>query len=233
VAALKASVPFLDEQDAPRLLALPLDLSRPTSVEDFASRVMSITPSVHWLFLNAAVGDVASSLWGSKPVLTADGHEQTVATNYFGHYLLCRHLLKALTFAAPSRIVSVSCGRHKHAWPLDHTNWQSLNPSPWWHPVHFKAGDAYNNSKVMNVLMAFKFSVRSQPWKPQHACALLTALSILQPASAHMPWPTACPQTRWTRASCRAQACCATSRPFTGPRMSTSRRPRGRWRCAW
>lgn len=158
VAALKASVPFLDEQDAPRLLALPLDLTRPTSVEDFASRVMSITPSVHWLFLNAAVGDVASSVWGSKPVLTAEGHEQTVATNYFGHYLLCHHLLKALTFAAPSRIVSVSCGRHKHAWLLDHTNWQSLNPAPWWHPVHFKAGDAYNNSKVMNILFAFKLS---------------------------------------------------------------------------
>jgi NAD(P)-dependent dehydrogenase (short-subunit alcohol dehydrogenase family) len=148
VATIKAAVPFMDEPDAPRILVLPLDLARPTSVEDFATRVTAITPGVHWLFLNAAVGDVASSMWGSKPVLTAEGHERTVAVNYFGHYLLCRHLLKALTYAAPSRVVSVSCSRHMHAWRLDHTNWQLLNPAPWWQPVHFKAGDAYNNSKV-------------------------------------------------------------------------------------
>ena len=148
VATIKAAVPYLDEPDAPRVLVLPLDLARPTSVKDFATRVMAITPGVHWLFLNAAVGDVASPMWGSKPVLNAEGHERTVAVNYFGHYLLCRHLLKALTYAAPSRVVSVSCSRHMHAWRLDHTNWQLLNPAPWWQPVHFKAGDAYNNSKV-------------------------------------------------------------------------------------
>jgi len=158
VAALKASVPYMDEPDAPRLLALPLDLAKPTSVEDFATRVMAISPKVHWLFLNAGVGDVSSSMWGSEPVLTQDGHERTVAVNYHGHYLLTRHLLKALTFAAPSRVVAVSCSRHTHAWHLDHTNWQMLNPAPWWQPVRFKAGDAYNNSKVMCIAHAFKFS---------------------------------------------------------------------------
>ena len=96
------------------------------------------TRSVHWLFLNAAIGDVAGSVWNYQPRLTPQGHEVTVATNYLGHYALVLHLLPALSLAAPSRVVSVTCGRHQHAWPLAsiHDNLQLLRPGTW-----FKARD--------------------------------------------------------------------------------------------
>jgi NAD(P)-dependent dehydrogenase (short-subunit alcohol dehydrogenase family) len=155
VAALLGAFPAANTPGGPRLVALPLDLAKPTSVEDFASKVVELCPRVHWLFLNAAIGDVAASMLPTAPKLTADGHEETVAVNYLGHYALTLRLMPALSAAFPSRVVSVSCGRHTHAWRLDWENWQLLKPGTW-----FKAGDAYNNSKVLNILFAFKFNRR-------------------------------------------------------------------------
>ncbi len=65
------------------------------------------------------------------PRLTAEGHERTVAVNYLGHYALTLRLMPALTAAAPARVVSVSCGRHSHAWRLDFEDWMSLAPGTW------------------------------------------------------------------------------------------------------
>jgi NAD(P)-dependent dehydrogenase (short-subunit alcohol dehydrogenase family) len=177
VASLQGAIPGAGTPAAPRLVALPLDLAKPTSVEDFASKVMEMCPrcartracvawpcaralhathalvhhhivtlrlktcprfaprrariSIHWLFLNAAVGDVASGLFGHTPQLTAEGHEQTVAVNYLGHYALTLRLMPALSAAAPARVISVSCGRHSHAWRLDFEDWQMLAPGTW------------------------------------------------------------------------------------------------------
>jgi NAD(P)-dependent dehydrogenase (short-subunit alcohol dehydrogenase family) len=115
------------------------------------------------------------------PQLTAEGHERTVAVNYLGHYALTLRLMPALTAAAPARVVSVTCVRHSHAWRLDFEDWMSLAPGTWFKvrmhamracacPVsaaccaelagcaHSQPGDAYNNSKVMNILFAYKLN---------------------------------------------------------------------------
>ena len=140
----------------PRLTLLPLQLSNLASVADFASKVTEQHPKVHLLVLNAAVGDVASSAFGSTPEVTAEGWERTFAVNYLGHAALTQLLMPALSAAQPSRVLCVTCGRHAHAWRLQRSSWVDSSASSWLRPFH--GGDAYNNSKVMSILFAYKFN---------------------------------------------------------------------------
>ncbi|KAH6925810.1 hypothetical protein HPB50_010415 [Hyalomma asiaticum] len=78
---------------------LPLDTSSPDSVRAFVERLLELTRGrVHVLINNAGA---AADTEGRR--LTAEGHELTWATNYLGHYLLTRLLLRLRSAWAPGR----------------------------------------------------------------------------------------------------------------------------------
>ncbi|KAI3431715.1 hypothetical protein D9Q98_004759 [Chlorella vulgaris] len=68
------------------------------SVQTFASAFKALGVPLHVLVLNAGT-------FLRQYSKSADGYEQTVATNYLGHFLLAHLLLPELQAATPSRIV--------------------------------------------------------------------------------------------------------------------------------
>lgn len=126
---------------------LPLDTASGQSVHDFVARLLRETGGrVHVLVNNAgAVAPAARRL-------TADGHEETWAANYLGHYLLTRLLLPALEASAPSRVVNLTSAVQRLA-RLDWDDVQGLR-SPW------NAGRAYCNSKRAMLLFTAELERR-------------------------------------------------------------------------
>jgi NAD(P)-dependent dehydrogenase (short-subunit alcohol dehydrogenase family) len=77
------------------------DLASPRSIRAMAAGVRTDHPALHILVNNAGG-------WSSTRRLTADGVEQTWATNMLGYFLLTELLLDNLKAGAPSRIVNVA-----------------------------------------------------------------------------------------------------------------------------
>jgi len=152
LALLVASIRDADSRPPARLSLLPLDLACRASVADFSSAVLARHAKVDTLFLNAALGDVACGPLPGSPTLTPDGVEQTFAVNHLGHALLTRLLLPSLV--SGGRVIVTSCSRHRDAWRPNADDWQAVQPA-WW-SGGWKAGDAYNNSKLCGVLFALK-----------------------------------------------------------------------------
>lgn len=78
-----------------------LDVSSLGSVRDFARRLLSTDLPLHVLVCNAGI------MMGPRRT-SVDGVELQLATNYLGHFELCRLLRDRLVDSAPARIVHVS-----------------------------------------------------------------------------------------------------------------------------
>ena len=76
-----------------------LDTSDLASVERFASEYADRRVDI--LVLNAGIGGTR------KRELSVDGHELTMATNYFGHFALTARLLESLRRASRARVVTL------------------------------------------------------------------------------------------------------------------------------
>ena len=85
--------------------------------------------------------------------LTEDGFEQHIATNHLGHFALTGLLLPALARAAAPRGVTVSSLAHRNG-KIDGGNLQSERD--------YKPWDAYNNSKLANLLFANELDRRAR-----------------------------------------------------------------------
>jgi NAD(P)-dependent dehydrogenase (short-subunit alcohol dehydrogenase family) len=83
---------------------------------------------------------------------TADGLESTFAVNHLGPFLLTVDLLDVLKASAPSRIVNVSSGLHYRG----KMDWDDLM----YERKSFSASDAYNQSKLANVLFTTALAQR-------------------------------------------------------------------------
>jgi len=82
-----------------------MDLSKLSSVKDFADRYRDSGRPLHVLINNAGLVS-----W--EYILTEDGHELTYQTNHLGHFLLTKLLMPSLLASAPSRVIQVSSDAH-------------------------------------------------------------------------------------------------------------------------
>jgi len=99
--------------------------------------------------LDVLVNNVGVSL--PRRTETVDGIETVVATNHLAPFLLTNLLLPVLKSSAPSRVVSVSSGVQAMA-RLNLDDLQSRN--------RYKQIDAYNQSKLLNLLFTYELARR-------------------------------------------------------------------------
>ncbi|KAK7054188.1 short-chain dehydrogenase/reductase family protein [Favolaschia claudopus] len=78
----------------PTILVFPLDLSLPSSVEAFASRVIAEVPKLHIVILNAGMGDLN---WKVNPETQTEAHFQV---NFLSNAVLTVRLLPLLKASA-------------------------------------------------------------------------------------------------------------------------------------
>ncbi|ESR52514.1 hypothetical protein KPL70_005667 [Citrus sinensis] len=128
------------------IVVLPLDLSSLSSVRNFVSQFHSLNLPLNLLINNAGK-------FAHQHAISEDGIEMTFATNYLGHFLLTKLLLKKMIETAKAtgiqgRIVNVSSSIH--SWfsgdMIRYLGQISRNKS------HYDATRAYALSKLANVL---------------------------------------------------------------------------------
>ncbi|MFQ5635930.1 MAG: SDR family oxidoreductase [Gammaproteobacteria bacterium] len=88
------------------------DVSSFTEVRGLAARVTERYPTLHVLINNAGLTD-------PEYRLSADGHENHMATMHLGHFLLTQLLLDRMKASAPARIIQISSDAHKAGKGLD------------------------------------------------------------------------------------------------------------------
>eukprot|EP00211_Chloroparvula_japonica_P007398 CAMPEP_0119121746 /NCGR_PEP_ID=MMETSP1310-20130426/2232_1 /TAXON_ID=464262 /ORGANISM="Genus nov. species nov., Strain RCC2339" /LENGTH=326 /DNA_ID=CAMNT_0007111323 /DNA_START=231 /DNA_END=1211 /DNA_ORIENTATION=- len=136
------------------LTTLPLDLSSFKSVREFARRFLLGDQRLDGLMLNAGIMHPPYGL-------TADGIEQQIGVNHFGHFYLTRLLLPMMRLSAtkrPATIVVVSSSAHYRTY--DHgvgTTLAQLNDEEAYDPI-----SAYGQSKLANVLFAQELARRER-----------------------------------------------------------------------
>lgn len=114
------------------------------SIRNFAKTFQSKYSELHILINNAGV-------WGNKFETTQDGIEQTFAVNHLAPFLLTNLLLDTIKKSQPARIINVSSSLHYQG----RINFDNLEMKR-----GFRAMQAYNNSKLMNVLFTKELARR-------------------------------------------------------------------------
>jgi NAD(P)-dependent dehydrogenase (short-subunit alcohol dehydrogenase family) len=122
-----------------------LDLTRLSSVRDFADRVGERHPRLDLLVNNAGV-------MATEQARTEDGFELQMGTNHLGHVALAARLLPLLLDVPGSRVVTVSSMGHR----LGHVDLADLN----WQRHRYHRWPAYFRSKLANLLFAFELERR-------------------------------------------------------------------------
>jgi retinol dehydrogenase-13 len=128
------------------------DLADLQSVRDFADAFLKKNKRLDGLVCNA--GMVAME---NKPQYTKEGLELTMASSYFGHFLLTELLLDILKKSSPSRIAIVSS--------VVHAGNENNRPKIHLDDLNFKNRDynnfgAYAEAKVTNILYAMELAER-------------------------------------------------------------------------
>jgi protochlorophyllide reductase len=149
-----------------------IDLGSQASVRDFAARFKASGRPLHALVCNAAVYLPLLK----QPARSPEGYEISVATNHFGHFLLSHLLLASLTplnGQAP-RLITLGTvtanseefgGRVPIPAPADLGDLEGLEagfraPVAMIDGKAFKAGKAYKDSKLCNMIMNREFHRR-------------------------------------------------------------------------
>ncbi|XP_010267526.1 PREDICTED: short-chain dehydrogenase TIC 32, chloroplastic-like [Nelumbo nucifera] len=152
--AEEAKARILTEFPQSNILVMPLDLSSLSSVRSFVSEFESLDLPLNLLINNAG-------RFSHEHAVTEDGIEMTFATNYLGHFLLTKLLLKKMIETAEAtgiqgRIVNVSSTVH---------SWFSGDPIRYLELItrkksHYDATRAYALSKLANVLHTRELALR-------------------------------------------------------------------------
>ena len=124
-----------------------LDIASLHSVRSFAESFLSRGQALDILINNAGVMALPTR------ELTVDGFERQFGTNHLGHFALTGLLLPALSRAAAPRVVTVSSLAHRNG-KMEIANLQSERD--------YKPWDAYNNSKLANLLFANELDRRAR-----------------------------------------------------------------------
>jgi NAD(P)-dependent dehydrogenase (short-subunit alcohol dehydrogenase family) len=83
--------------------------------------------------------------------ITTDGLEETFQVNHLAHFLLTNLLMNKMKDLPDARIINVSSGLYKRG-KFDPTNLQGEK--------YFTPGQAYDNTKLMNILFTFELAER-------------------------------------------------------------------------
>lgn len=126
------------------LEVLPLDVSRLSSVREFAEVFLASHGQLDLLINNAGVMIPPFQL-------TEDGFELQLATNYLGHFLLTALLLERLQATPGSRVVSLSSLAHRSG----RINFDDLNSRR-----RYSRFGAYAQSKLACLMFAFELQRR-------------------------------------------------------------------------
>ena len=127
-----------------RLEVRELDLSSFDSVRAFADKANADLARIDVLINNAGV-------FPQKLTKTRDGFEAQIGVNHLGHFLLTNLLLDKLEASAPSRIIHLTSMLHKNG-GIDFESFRGEKP--------YKASDAYNQSKLANILFSNELARR-------------------------------------------------------------------------
>src|SRR6266496_84484 len=122
------------------------DLSSLESVRILSSEFQKKYSSLHVLINNAG-------LFNQRRRVTADGYENTFATNYLAPFLLTNLQLDLLKASAPSRIINVSSVGHYNG----HINFEDLNLEN-----DYGGWKAYGQSKLALVLFTHELAKKLQ-----------------------------------------------------------------------
>ena len=125
------------------------DLSSMAGVRRAAVGVAEVADSIDVLLNNAGVFPVTSRV-------TVDGHEEMLATNYLGPFLLTHLLLDRMGVTAPSRIVNVSSTAHRFVWGFDPERLERIEP----YDGVARACAVYARTKLLDVLMTDELARR-------------------------------------------------------------------------
>ncbi len=127
---------------------LPLDLSDPASIDNFAAEVAGLTNSLDILVNNAAI--MANPL-----TRDARGYESQFATNHLGHFQLTARLWPLLVAADKARVVVLSSVGHRlNGLDLDDPNFVTREYQKW---------PAYGQAKSANALFALQLDTLGEP----------------------------------------------------------------------
>jgi NAD(P)-dependent dehydrogenase (short-subunit alcohol dehydrogenase family) len=122
-----------------------LDLGSFESIRTFASEWLAAEDRLDVLLNNA--GAILTDR-----VTTREGFEMTFGANHLGHFLLTDLLLDQLKASAPSRVINVASLAHRGG----HPNFADLN----WEGRRYRGPQAYNDSKLCNVLYTVELARR-------------------------------------------------------------------------
>lgn len=127
---------------------MKLDLSSQQSIRDFAREFLTNETRLDVLIHNAGYAGVF------RKAKSVDGIELTMATNYYGPFLLTHLLINILKKTAPAKIVFVS-SKHHHVSTFKPTRPADFNPIDFWLP-----GQLYCNSKFALILFSLELARR-------------------------------------------------------------------------
>lgn len=136
---------LLDSKN-PNVHCRECDLASFDSIKKFVKEFKEEQPKLDILINNAGV-------MRCPRMLTKEGIELQLGVNHFGHFLLTTLLLDSLKKAAPSRIVVVSSLAHTRG----RLKVDDLNSEK-----NYDSGEAYNQSKLANILFTRALSKRLQ-----------------------------------------------------------------------
>ncbi|XP_071512762.1 retinol dehydrogenase 11-like isoform X2 [Panulirus ornatus] len=122
-----------------------LDTSDLTSVRKFAKRILEDERSLHVLINNAGM------MGCPKREVTQDGLELTMATNYYGHFLLTNLLLGLMKKSSPGRIIALTSSDHSY---VNKLNPDSLN----FEREHYSSRTAYGQTSLCNILFSVELA---------------------------------------------------------------------------
>jgi protochlorophyllide reductase len=149
---------------------MQLDLGSLESVRAFAAEIRALDRPLDALVCNAATYMPRLA----EPLRSPEGYELSVATNYFGHFLLSNLLLEPLARARDARLVTLGTvtanseefgGKIPIPAPADLGDFDGLK-SGFTDPVAmidgkaFKPGKAYKDSKLACMMMSRELHVR-------------------------------------------------------------------------
>ncbi|KAK9275783.1 hypothetical protein L1049_023052 [Liquidambar formosana] len=158
-AAEDAKARIVSEYPDSEIILMALDLSSLNSVRSFVSEFESLELPLNLLINNAGK-------FSHEHAISEDGIEMTFATNYLGHFLLTKLLLKKMietaeTTGVQGRIVNVSSGIH--SWfsgdVIRYLGIMTRNKS------EYDATRAYALSKLGNVLHTKELSLKLKEMK--------------------------------------------------------------------
>jgi len=129
-------------------LFMQLDVSSLQSVRSFIEHYKRSGLPLHALLCNAGI------MMGPRRT-SVDGIELQLATNYLGHFELCRGLTDQLIASAPSRVVHVSSvAAHRGRIPLDNLNASADN---------YDSRSVYSMTKLLQVIFSRALNRRLEP----------------------------------------------------------------------